>query len=649
MSSTSSGNNGDVNANIHHVVLIGFHHKKGCVIEYCYPPLHNNDGEDYDPASTFLPAKWHALPSLAMPDGAHNFSEDVVYFHLPPLTTDVSSHADETIYCVSYCRQVDADQISQKDEQVTRGTVQKSVVVLSKVPAFGLIKTKLQLPMIANAFLENFNDKNVIVELYDQLATSLRISDESHYFFGFECRDLVLLFRRKLLSLFKLILLEKRVIFHTTRASILVDTLLSLLSLYPRMIETGLSHATDLRKFENPPANTSTGASNLELSSYNENKRDSSDLNAIDHEKSADEISTKEEAVIAKSEPLHPPTTGQSMSRFSPVSKMTEKLARIRHSPMTYRKTEGFDVAQDDRDRFHLLEEDDNDYVLKLENARLEMTVGSPEKSVNTNTDQSFGFEILHDEPPLSPLVTDRCGYPLNLFTNGHVCLPYVSLQQHDLLKENSCRGYLVGATNILFVAQRDLSDVVVDVGTGTITYHNPQLENLLSLSPADLRFTEDIMENTLQENENYFNRAAEWKGGDEWLRGMFAEYLNNLLYVVANESSDPRKVNDFNDAFVREWRQTKNFRTWCHKYSHANNDVPGLHPFHGQFSMSDVRLRLNHKLQDSEQGRKIQGALSNANDTLVNTGRYFGNAFGSAKSWFSNKLQSSKRSQSES
>ena len=55
-----------------HVIVIGFHHKKGCQVEYSWPPIiPENDSRSHE-----LPAQWKHLPSLALPDGSHNFDAD---------------------------------------------------------------------------------------------------------------------------------------------------------------------------------------------------------------------------------------------------------------------------------------------------------------------------------------------------------------------------------------------------------------------------------------------------------------------------------------------------------------------------------------------------------------------------------------------
>lgn len=46
----------------------------------------------------------------------------------------------------------------------------------------------------------------------------------------------------------------------------------------------------------------------------------------------------------------------------------------------------------------------------------------------------------------------------------GYLCLPYMALQQHHLLSDVTVRGFVAGATNILFRQQRHLSDAIIDV-----------------------------------------------------------------------------------------------------------------------------------------------------------------------------------------
>lgn len=46
----------------------------------------------------------------------------------------------------------------------------------------------------------------------------------------------------------------------------------------------------------------------------------------------------------------------------------------------------------------------------------------------------------------------------------GYLCLPYLSLPYLDLLGDVNVRGYIVGATNVLFKQKKQLIDVLVEV-----------------------------------------------------------------------------------------------------------------------------------------------------------------------------------------
>lgn len=63
-------------------------------MEYSFPELvpgHPNE----------CPPGWKYLPTLALPDGSHNYDEDTVFFHLPSLTKPM-----QTIYGISCFRQI---------------------------------------------------------------------------------------------------------------------------------------------------------------------------------------------------------------------------------------------------------------------------------------------------------------------------------------------------------------------------------------------------------------------------------------------------------------------------------------------------------------------------------------------------------------
>lgn len=63
-------------------------------VEYSFPPLVPESPNE-------CPLGWKYLPTLALPDGSHNYDEDTVYFHLPSL-----NDPKRTIYGISCFKQI---------------------------------------------------------------------------------------------------------------------------------------------------------------------------------------------------------------------------------------------------------------------------------------------------------------------------------------------------------------------------------------------------------------------------------------------------------------------------------------------------------------------------------------------------------------
>lgn len=146
------------------ILVVGFHHKRGCQVDFCFPPL----SEDKCCESRFLPSQWKHLPFLALPDGAHNFDKDTIFFLLPGL-----EDSKNAVYGISCYKQMKTTDLIRKSSEVTRGTVQKSVVVLSKLPLFGLINVKLQLITHAYFAERDFSKINILKDFFNSLNTSL--------------------------------------------------------------------------------------------------------------------------------------------------------------------------------------------------------------------------------------------------------------------------------------------------------------------------------------------------------------------------------------------------------------------------------------------------------------------------------------------
>ncbi|XP_036428003.1 late secretory pathway protein AVL9 homolog [Colossoma macropomum] len=601
-----------------HIVVVGFHHKRGCQVEFSYPPLIPAEGHD----SNNLPEKWKYLPFLALPDGAHNYQEDTVYFHLPSLNEEM-----KCVYGVSCYRQIEAKALKVRQADVTRETVQKSVCVLSRVPLYGLIQAKLQL--ITHAYFEekDFSQISILKELYDHMNGSLRGTtlEGSQVYLGLSPRDLILHFKHKVLILFKLILLEKKVLFYVSPVNRLVGTLMTVLSLFPGMIEHGLADSSHYHckssVSETPesldPARISPSAE--ELNPKTDSNTDI--IDATDGESSAFDHSDNHTSVADQSQPSASPQDRLQPHPPSHTSPDSSESDWETLDPSVLEAGEGSEGS-----------------VKHLETESGEPITVQP-KSVAGQGQLIQGL--------VSGLEEDQYGLPLAVFTKGYLCLPYMALQQHHLLSDVRVRGFVAGATNILFRQQRHLSDAVIDVEEARIHVDDPELRRMLSLSTADLRFSDFLLKHVTENREDVFLDGTGWEGGDEWIRAQFALYLHSLLASTLQQDNE-KLLADYGSAFISAWKITHNYRVWFSNKHPAMAEITPGHPFQGQYSVADVKLRLSHSVQNSERGKKLGNAVITTSRSVVQTGKAVGQSVGGAltsaksamSSWFSTLAQ---------
>ncbi|XP_061569529.1 late secretory pathway protein AVL9 homolog [Cololabis saira] len=598
-----------------HIVVVGFHHKKGCQVEFSYPPLMPDEGHD----SSLLPDEWRYLPFLCLPDGAHNYQEDTVYFHLPPLSGDM-----KCVYGVSCYRQIEAKALKVRQADVTRETVQKSVCVLSRVPLYGLLQAKLQL--ITHAYFEekDFSQISILKELYEHMNGSLRGSalDGSQVYLGLSPRDLILHFRHKVLILFKLILLEKKVLFYVSPVSRLVGALMTVLSLFPGMIEHGLvdsSHYRPKSSSSEEPAVLEgvVGAEEFVSVSVTDIAIASAglELEGLEPDRPAAEGQTSEDEHLLKPPACASPESSESDWETLDPSVLEDGAAR-----------EPGQEAQEQPGQPELPD-------AFLSQPDVPITVQPQSASGPGGVSQGL----------VSGLEEDQYGLPLAIFTKGYLCLPYMALQQHHLLSDVSVRGFVAGATNILFRQQRHLSDAVIEVEEAQIQIQDPELRKMLSLTTADLRFVDYLVKHVTENRDDVFLDGTGWEGGDEWIRAQFTLYLHSLLSSALQEDNE-RLLVDYGAPFVSAWKITHNFRVWDNNKHPAMTSITPGHPFQGQYSVADVKLRLSHSVQNSERGKKFGNAMMTTSRSVVQTGKAVGQSVGGAltsaksamSSWFS-------------
>uniref|UniRef100_A0A674ALA2 AVL9 homolog (S. cerevisiase) n=1 Tax=Salmo trutta TaxID=8032 RepID=A0A674ALA2_SALTR len=565
-----------------HIVVVGFHHKKGCQVEYSYPPLIPEEGHD----SNNLPEEWKYLPFLALPDGAHNYQEDTVFFHLPPLTG-----ADmKCVYGVSCYRQIEAKSLKVRLADVTRETVQKSVCVLSRVPLYGLLQAKLQL--ITHAYFEEKDFSQISI---------LKVSVSSHLSFTVKC-------------------FITKVLFYVSPVNRLVGALMTVLSLFPGMIEHGLADSSHYRPKSSVSENITTGdsvsrAEDLVSVSITDIANATVELMGEDHTTSTVKASPETSTPARENTQLKPP------SWTSPDSSESD--------------WETLDPS--------VLEEGTRDSETGGSGGLEHPETGIPVTVQPRGLSAGPGGQGAVSQGLVSGLEEDQYGLPLAIFTKGYLCLPYMALQQHHLLSDVTVRGFVAGATNILFRQQRHLSDAIVDVEEAKLQIGDPELRKVLGLTTADLRFADYLVKHVTENREDVFLDGTGWEGGDEWIRAQFGLYIHSLLSSTLLEDNE-KLLADWGAPFISAWRITHNYRVWFINKHPAMAEITPGHPFQGQYSAADLKLRFSHSVQNSERGKKMGAAVITTSRSVVQTGKAVGQSVGGAlssaksamSSWFS-------------
>ena len=219
---------------IFHIFVVGFHHQKGCTVEYVYPPFSSSSKDSS--LTNQLPPEWRHLPHLALPDGSHNYEEDSSFFVLP----STSHEGAQAIYGVACCRQIDSKEV-RADSEVTRSTVQKSVCVLSKHPFYGSIEAKLKQVTQAYFELKDFSEISIIQDAFVSLSSSFHhpsILSLDTLQLGLSQQSQMLKLSHRLLQIFKALLLRKRVLVCGMPTNEVCKAILGILSLFPKSQES---------------------------------------------------------------------------------------------------------------------------------------------------------------------------------------------------------------------------------------------------------------------------------------------------------------------------------------------------------------------------------------------------------------------------
>ena len=171
-----------------------FHHARGPEVEFWV----TSGGQQLHDRND-----WSLLPFMALSDGAHAMVEEFEYFTLlnkadkpeakwkGKLTEELDEESaktkvepgDSSLFGIACTRQIRSDKLKRRSADVTRSSVQKSVVVIVD-DARGLGELRTRLGIVTEMWFEqkDFSDVEILKEFQESLRTSGLEGDGENYF-----------------------------------------------------------------------------------------------------------------------------------------------------------------------------------------------------------------------------------------------------------------------------------------------------------------------------------------------------------------------------------------------------------------------------------------------------------------------------------
>ena len=229
------------------IALISFHHKKGSIIEYSFPPkesLHKSPNISYlienknISIAKFVEDLFQKLTYICLPDGIHCTKSDTQFF--------IIQDYNYPLYGISCYEQIK----SQRDDTIenTRNFIQKSLCILTILPLYSPLYAKLSVTLETFFNQTSLKDKNIINDLYQNFfldgETNFRLDEMN---FVFATRKLICFTKEKIFLILKMILLEKKILIFSNISGNVCSFLYNLLALIPGQILFNLKNGNDIK------------------------------------------------------------------------------------------------------------------------------------------------------------------------------------------------------------------------------------------------------------------------------------------------------------------------------------------------------------------------------------------------------------------
>jgi len=163
---SSLNNNSNPINQILFVAVVGFHHKKGSIVEYTYPNKEDIIKTNYDYLKNLI--DFEACEMKNIEDAMEDIFNQLTFFCLPDMVHMKNDDAQfffiqnykNILYGISCYKQVKTNSLELDDEN-TRQCVQKAVCIVTKLPLFGQMYSKLSTTVSVFFNQNSLKDKKV--------------------------------------------------------------------------------------------------------------------------------------------------------------------------------------------------------------------------------------------------------------------------------------------------------------------------------------------------------------------------------------------------------------------------------------------------------------------------------------------------------
>ncbi|KAF8340671.1 transport protein Avl9-domain-containing protein [Cantharellus anzutake] len=230
-------------------------------------------------------------------------------------------------------------------------------------------------------------------------------------------------------------------------------------------------------------------------------------------------------------------------------------------------------------------------------------------------------------------------GLPLEIFGKDAFFQPYLPLQQIDLMKTDS---FLCGTTNSIMTHQKEtFPDLLVNIETNSFDFANPMIERLVSLTAADRKWMDDIVQDVNEgwnEADPQRSSTMQFKGSDDYLRIKFEDYICSALsclkytdyleknakgnITVSGATGDPNVVRNFGEGWLEAFQKSHAFQVWDGITDPVIFDiVEPRHPCDTKPSViSDFGLRISEGIHELNLEKNL-GSTKEAISSAINAG----------------------------